>query len=138
MKIVIWHNKKIAVEIILKFINLKEAHQKGRTEEHSQDKCHKKDQTKTPLVYIYNNLFSSTMNGNKLTISFDELNRIRILNADDFKQTETLSEECTNFSTSKYIVRTRVFECAKGRCLYLSEIQDVGSLYEICIYASVL
>mmetsp|Transcript_18134 Transcript_18134/g.25496 ORF Transcript_18134/g.25496 Transcript_18134/m.25496 type:complete len:131 (+) Transcript_18134:24-416(+) len=30
-------------------------------------------------------------------ISFDDLNRIRILEADHFKQTEQLAEECTNF-----------------------------------------
>jgi hypothetical protein len=33
-------------------------------------------------------------------ISFDDLNRIRILDAEHFKQTETLAEECTQFNDS--------------------------------------
>lgn len=33
-------------------------------------------------------------------ISFDELNRIRLLNADDFKKTQSLSEECDQFVSS--------------------------------------
>ena len=35
-----------------------------------------------------------------MQISFDDLNRIRILEADHFKQTEQLAEECTNFVES--------------------------------------
>jgi hypothetical protein len=33
-------------------------------------------------------------------ISFDDLNRIRILDAEHFKQTEGLAEECTHFNES--------------------------------------
>lgn len=36
-------------------------------------------------------------NKKHVQISFDDLNRIRILEAEQFKQTETLADECTNF-----------------------------------------
>jgi predicted DNA-binding protein (UPF0251 family) len=34
-------------------------------------------------------------------ISFDELNRIRILDPEHFKQTEALADECTQFNESQ-------------------------------------
>jgi len=33
----------------------------------------------------------------ELVVSFDELNRVRLLNPKDFKDTETLAEECGHF-----------------------------------------
>ena len=41
----------------------------------------------------------------RVQISFDDLNRIRILEADDFKQTEELADQCHSFveKTSEFI-----------------------------------
>ena len=36
----------------------------------------------------------------RVQISFDELNKIRILEEEDFKQTTALSTECTQFNSS--------------------------------------
>ena len=41
-----------------------------------------------------------SMDQNKIPISFDEENRIRILESEHFRKTENLAEESTNFVQS--------------------------------------
>ena len=47
-----------------------------------------------------------SMDQNKIPISFDEDNRIRILESEHFRKTENLAEESTNFVQS-----TRALAC---------------------------
>ncbi len=51
----------------------------------------------------------------RVQISFDDLNRIRILDPEHFKQTEGLADECTQFNDSQNDTRDRrdCFRCDK-------------------------
>ena len=65
-----------------------------------------------------------SMDQNKIPISFDEDNRIRILESEHFRKTENLAEESTNFVQS-----TRTLTCCSfGRHFSLAEFINVSPL----------
>jgi hypothetical protein len=52
---------------------------------------------------LFQKLFANMAVDKKaISISFDEENRIRILESEYFTKTENLAEECTNFTQSSY------------------------------------
>ncbi len=64
-----------------------------------------------------------SMDQNKIPISFDEDNRIRILESEHFRKTENLAEESTNFVQS-----TRALGCSFDRHVSLAEFINVSPL----------